>query len=79
MVKVVSQFAWSLIVIDGTKVFCRILRMMHMTRKIASEEQDESMADIEPPALKIKTVQEAYNHWRMFNTSLKVKDSCNKP
>ena len=37
-----------LIVIDGDKVFCRILGMMHMTRKIASEEQDESMADIEP-------------------------------
>ena len=34
--------------IDGT---------MHMTRKIASEEQDESMADIEPPPLKIKTFQ----------------------
>ena len=33
--------------------------MMHMTRKIASEEQDESMADIEPPPLKIKTFQEA--------------------
>ena len=30
-----------------------------MTRKIASEEQDESMADIEPPPLKIKTFQEA--------------------
>ena len=29
-----------------------------MTRKIASEEQDESMADIEPPPLKIKTFQE---------------------
>ena len=37
-----------LIVIDGAKVFCRILGVMHMTRKIASEEQDESMADIEP-------------------------------
>ena len=59
MVKIVSQFAWSLIVIDGTKVFCRILGMMHMTRKIASEEQDESVADIEPPPLKIKTFQEA--------------------
>ena len=44
--------------IDGTKVFCRISGMMHMTRKIASEEQDESMADIEPPPLKIKTFQE---------------------
>ena len=30
-----------------------------MTRKIASEEQDESMADIEPPPLKIKTFQKA--------------------
>ena len=30
-----------------------------MTRKIASEEQDESMVDIEPPTLKIKTFQEA--------------------
>ena len=30
-----------------------------MTGKIASEEQDESMADIEPPPLKIKTFQEA--------------------
>ena len=59
MVEIVSQFAWSLIDIDGTKVFCRILRMIHMTRKIASEEQDESMADIEPPPLKIKTFQEA--------------------
>ena len=48
MVEIVSMFAWSLIVIDGTKVFCRILGMMHMTRKIASEEQDKSMADIEP-------------------------------
>ena len=57
--KIVSLFAWSLIVIDGTKVFCRILWMMHMTRKIASEEQDESMADIEPPPLKTKTFQEA--------------------
>ena len=66
--------------IDGTKVFCRILGVMHMTRKIASEEQDESMADIEPPPLKIKTFQEAIQyHWRMFNTSLKAKDSCNKP
>ena len=37
MVKIVSQFAWSLIVIDGTKVFCCILGMMHMTRKIACE------------------------------------------
>ena len=45
--------------IDGTKKFCRILGMMHMTSKIASEEQDESMADIEPPPLKIKTFQEA--------------------
>ena len=81
MVKIVSQFAQSLIVIDGTKVFCLILGMMHMTRKIASEEQDESMADIEPPPLKIKIFQEAiqpYNYWRMFNTSLKTKDSCNK-
>ena len=76
MVKIVSQFAWSLIVIDGTKLFCRILGMMHMTRKIASEEQDESKADIEPPALKIKTFQEAI---QSFNTSLKAKDSCNKP
>ena len=59
MVKIVSQFAWSLIVIDRMKVFCRILGMMHMTRKIASEEQDESMADIEPTPLKIKTFQEA--------------------
>ena len=59
MVKIVSQFAWSLIVIDGTKVFCLILGMIHMTRKIASEEQDESMTDIEPPPLKIKTFQEA--------------------
>ena len=55
----VSQFAWRLIVIDGTKVFCRILGVMHMTRKIASEEQDESMADIEPLPLKFKTFQEA--------------------
>ena len=55
---IVSQFAWSLIVIDRMKVFCRILGMMHMTRKIASE-QDESMADIEPPPLKIKTFQAA--------------------
>ena len=47
MVKIVSQFAWSMIAIDGTKVFCRILGMMHMTRKIASEEQEESMADID--------------------------------
>ena len=30
-----------------------------MTRKIVSEEQDESMADTEPPSLKIKTFQEA--------------------
>ena len=51
MVKIVSHFAWSLIAIDGTKVF--LLGMMHMTRKIASEEQDKSMADIEPPPLKI--------------------------
>ena len=43
---------------DGN-FFCRILGMMHMTRKIASEEQDESMADIEPPPLKIRTFQEA--------------------
>ena len=56
--------------------FCRILGMMHMTRKISSEEQDESMADIEPPPLKIKTFQEAI---QSFNTSLKAKDSCNKP
>ena len=41
--------------IDGTKLFCRILGMIHMTRKIASTEQDESMADIELPPLKIKT------------------------
>ena len=40
MVKIVSLFAWSLIVIDGTKDFCCILGMMHMTRKIASEDQD---------------------------------------
>ena len=59
MVKIVSLFAWSLIVIDGTKVFCHILGMMHMARKIASEEQDESMADIEPPPLKIKAFQES--------------------
>ena len=59
MVKIVSQFAWSLIVIVGTKVLCHYSGMMHMTRKIASEEQDESMADIEPPPLKIKTFQEA--------------------
>ena len=59
MVTIVSQFAWSLIVIDGTKVFCLILGMMHMTRKIASEEQDESMTDVEPPPPKIKTFQEA--------------------
>ena len=26
--------------VDGTKDFCRILGMMHMTRRIASEEQD---------------------------------------
>ena len=39
--------------------FYRILGMMHMTRKIASEEQDKSMTDIEPPPLKIKTYQEA--------------------
>ena len=45
--------------------------MMHMTRKIASEGQDESMADIEPPPLKIKTFQEAM---QSFNTSLKAKD-----
>ena len=62
---------------DGTKVFCHIFGIMHMTWKIASEEQDESMADIELPPLKIKTFQ-PYNHWRMFNTSLKAKDSCNK-
>ena len=39
------------------------------------------MADIEPPPLKIKTFQEAIQSldWRMFNTSLKAKDSCNKP
>ena len=30
-----------------------------MIRKIASEGQDERMADIEPPPLKIKTFQEA--------------------
>ena len=59
MVKMVSQLAWSLIVIDGTKVFCRILGMMHMIRKIASEEQDNSMADYEPSPPKIKTFQEA--------------------
>ena len=52
----------------------RILGLMHMTRKIASEEQDESMADIEPPPPKSR---KPYNHWRMFN--LKAKDSCNKP
>ena len=52
MVKIVSQFAWSLIAIVGMKVFCHILGMMHMTRKITSE--DESMS-----ALKIKTFQEA--------------------
>ena len=39
--------------------FYHILGVMHMTRKIANEEQDESMADIEPPPLKIKTFQEA--------------------
>ena len=39
--------------------FCHILGLMHMTRKIASEEQDESMAEIESPQLKIKTIQEA--------------------
>ena len=71
MVKIVTQFALRLIVIDGTKVFCRILRMMHMTRKIASEEQDESMADIKHPPLKIKTFQEAI---QSFNTSLIAKD-----
>ena len=58
MVKIVSQFAWSLIVINGMKVFCRILGVMHMTRKMASEEQNESMVDIQPPPLKIKTFQE---------------------
>ena len=57
MVKIVTQFAWNLIVIDGMKVFCHILGIMHMTRKIASEEQDESMADIEPPPPKIKDFQ----------------------
>ena len=41
--------------LDGTKVFCRILGMLNITRKKGSEEQDESMADIEPPPLKIKT------------------------
>ena len=30
-----------------------------MTRKIASEGQDDCMADSEPPPLKIKTFQEA--------------------
>ena len=63
--------------IDGTKVFCRILAMMHM--KVASAEQGESMADIEPPPLKSRPSRKPYNHWRMFNTSLKAKDSCNKP
>ena len=48
----------------------------HMTRKITSEEQDESMADIEPPP---RSSMKPYNHWRMFNTSLTAKDSCNKP
>ena len=83
MVKIVSQFAWSLIVRDGTKVFCRILGVMHMTRTIASEVQDESMADIEPPPLNIKTFQEAIqsleNVQHFFESHLKAKDSCNKP
>ena len=55
MTKMVSHFVWSLIMIEWTKVFCRILGMMHMTWKIASEEQEESMADIEPHPQKIKT------------------------
>ena len=45
--------------VDGTEKNCHILGMMHMTRKIASEEQDKSMADIKPPPLKIRTFQEA--------------------
>ena len=64
---------------DSDRWDCHILWMMHMTRKIASEEQDESMADIEPPPLKIRPSRMPYNHWRMFNTSLKAMDSCNKP
>ena len=63
MVKIVSQFSWSL---DGMKTICRILGMMHMTRKIASEEQDESMADIEPLSLRIKTSRKPYNHVQHF-------------
>ena len=39
-----------------------------------SEEQNECMADIEPPPLKIKTFQEAIQSLEMFNTSLKAKD-----
>ena len=45
----------------------------------ANEEQDESMADIEPLPLQIKTFQEAIQSLEKFNTSLKAKDSCNKP
>ena len=63
MVKIVSQLAWSLIVIDGTKVFCHILGMMHMTRKIASEEQDNSMATIMNPLhRKSRPSRKPYNH-----------------
>ena len=49
---------------------------MHITRKIASEEQeDERMADIEHPPLKIETFKKPYNHRSLFNTSLKAKNS----
>ena len=75
MVKIVSQFVWSLIVIDGTKVICRILGMMHMTRKIASEEQDESMANIEPPPLKIKTFHKGTPLYQCCLLTLKLRNS----
>ena len=50
----------SLIVIYGMKVFCRILGLIHMTRKIGNEEQNE--------ILKSRPSRKPYNHWRMFNT-----------
>ena len=58
--------------IDVTKVYCCILGMMHNDQEDISEEQDESMADIEPPPLKIKTFQEAIQSLEMLLMMLLV-------
>ena len=51
---------------------CRILGMMHMTRKIASENKMRAWQILNPLHRKSRPSRKPYNHWRMFNTSLQA-------